>query len=53
MTKPFWSTAGIQTPMTVPMMVATPPNRLVPPIATAVMARRLSVEWPPTDVVVK
>ena len=52
-TKPFWSTAGIQTPITEPMIVATPPNRLVPPIATAVIACRLSVEWPDTDVVVK
>ena len=35
------------------MMVAIPPNRLVPPRATAVMALRLSVEWPATDVVEK
>ncbi len=44
---------GIHTPMTEPMIVATPPNRLVPPIATAVIACRLSVECPDTDVVVK
>ena len=53
MMKPFCSTAGIHTPMTVPMIVATPPKRLVPPSATAVIACRLSVEWPPTEVVVK
>ena len=28
MMNPFWSTAGMNTPMTVPMIVATPPKRL-------------------------
>ncbi len=53
MMKPFCSTAGIHTPISVPMMLATPPKRLVPPRATAVIACRLSVEWPATEVVEK
>ena len=50
-TKPFCRTAGMNTPKTVPSIVPTPPNRLVPPITTAAIACRLSVEWPPIVVV--
>src|SRR5690349_6344662 len=53
MTKPFLSTAGIHTPISVPMIEPIPPNRLVPPSATAVIAWRLSVECPPMLVVEK
>jgi hypothetical protein len=41
-TKPFWSTAGMKTPKTVPRIVPMPPNRLVPPMTTAAIALRLS-----------
>ena len=52
-TKPFWSTAGMKTPKTVPRIVPMPPNRLVPPMTTAAIALRLSVACPPIVVVPK
>ncbi len=42
MVKPLSSTAGMKTPMTVPITEPVPPNRLVPPRTTAAMAFRLS-----------
>jgi hypothetical protein len=36
-TKPFWSTAGMNRPMTVPAIVPRPPKRLVPPMTTPAM----------------
>src|SRR5690606_13690955 len=53
MTKPFVSTAGMKTPITVPNTEPTPPNRLVPPSTTAAIAFRLSVECPLIVVVPK
>ena len=34
-TRPYWMTAMISAPMTVPMIVPEPPNRQAPPITTA------------------
>src|SRR5215216_6593783 len=53
MTKPLRRTAGMNTPTTVPTIVPMPPKRLVPPMTTAAIASRLSVEWPPIVVVAK
>ena len=43
----------MNTPTTVPSTVPMPPNRLVPPMTTAGMACRLSVECPGMVVVAK
>src|SRR4029450_2300413 len=43
-TNPFWRTAGMNTPTTVPSTVPMPPNRLAPPGRTARGAAR---ETPP------
>ena len=40
-TKPFWSTAGMNRPTTVPKIEPTPPNNDVPPMTTAAMTLRL------------
>ena len=53
MMKPLASTAGMNTPITVPMMVPLPPDRLVPPSTTAVIASRGSVPCPSSVVVLK
>ena len=39
MMKPFCRTVGMNAPTTVPRIVPMPPNRLVPPITTAAIAR--------------
>src|SRR3954451_20937548 len=52
-TKPLRSTAGMKTPTTVPTIVPTPPNRLVPPMTMAAIASRFSVVLPAMDVVPK
>ena len=43
----------MKTPMNVPSIVPRPPNRLAPPITTAVMTTRLSSGWPEIVVVLK
>src|SRR4051794_2692088 len=52
-TKPLWRTAGTSRPMTVPVTVPLPPNRLAPPSTTAAIADRLSAVWPLIVVVLK
>ena len=53
MMKPLASTAGMNTPITVPITVPLPPSRLVPPSTTAVIASSGSVPWPSSVVVEK
>ena len=43
---PLRKTPTIIAPISVPMIVPRPPNRLVPPRTTAVMLSRFSVVWP-------
>ena len=43
---PLRNTPTITAPISVPMMLPRPPNRLVPPRTTAVMLSRFSVVWP-------
>ena len=50
-TKPFCRMAGMNRPTTVPKIVPTPPNRLVPPMTTAAMTARLVLDWPAMAVV--
>ena len=51
MMKPFASTAGMNTPTTVPMMEPRPPASAVPPSTTAVIASSGSLAWPSSVVV--
>ena len=41
-TRPYWITAMMSAPMTVPMMVPEPPKRDAPPMTTAAMESRSS-----------
>src|SRR3546814_9097095 len=46
MTKPFWRTAGMNRPKTVPKMVPIPPKSDVPPMTTAAMTFRFVCDCP-------